>query len=139
GRVAGRGRAGPAPVPGHRRRLAHHPRAVSQGASAPGARPGGRLSMRPGGTARPSHLVRQTYTAARRTQGGPPASRGRQSLLRRVRNLEKREASMSKLVTLEAALAVLGAARKKAKAIGVAMNIAVVDDGGNLVAFARMD
>ena len=36
-------------------------------------------------------------------------------------------------------LAVIGAARKKATEMGVAMNIAVVDDGGNLVAFARMD
>ena len=46
---------------------------------------------------------------------------------------------MPKTVTLDAALAVLGAARKKATDVGVAMNIAVVDDGGNLVAFSRMD
>ena len=42
-------------------------------------------------------------------------------------------------VTLSAAQAVLEAARSKASEIGVPMNIAVVDDGGNLVAFARMD
>ena len=42
-------------------------------------------------------------------------------------------------VTLNAALAVIEAARKKAEKLGVMMNIAVVDDGGNLVAFARMD
>ncbi len=42
-------------------------------------------------------------------------------------------------VTLDAAEAVVDAARKRAEAIGVPMNIAVVDDGNNLVAFARMD
>ena len=42
-------------------------------------------------------------------------------------------------VTLSAALAVLGAARAKAQQIDVPMNIAVVDEGSNLVAFARMD
>ena len=42
-------------------------------------------------------------------------------------------------VTLDIGLAILAAARAKATEIGVAMNIAVVDEGGNLVAFARMD
>src|SRR5919108_2105274 len=42
-------------------------------------------------------------------------------------------------ITLSAAQAVLEGARAKATEIGVPMNIAVVDDGGNLVAFARMD
>jgi uncharacterized protein GlcG (DUF336 family) len=42
-------------------------------------------------------------------------------------------------VTLDTAHAVLDAARAKATEIGVPMNIAVVDQGGNLVAFARMD
>ena len=42
-------------------------------------------------------------------------------------------------VTLSAGQAVLEAAQAKATEIGVPMNIAVVDDGGNLVAFARMD
>ena len=42
-------------------------------------------------------------------------------------------------VTLDIVLAILQAARAKATEIGVAMNIAVVDEGGNLVAFARMD
>jgi uncharacterized protein GlcG (DUF336 family) len=42
-------------------------------------------------------------------------------------------------VTLGAAQPVLEAAQAKATEIGVPMNIAVVDDGGNLVAFARMD
>jgi uncharacterized protein GlcG (DUF336 family) len=42
-------------------------------------------------------------------------------------------------VTLEAAQAVVDAARAKADEIGVPMNIAVVDDGNNLTAFARMD
>ncbi len=45
----------------------------------------------------------------------------------------------TKPVTLGTALAVVEAARKRAEQVGVAMNIAVVDDGGNLVAFARMD
>jgi len=42
-------------------------------------------------------------------------------------------------VTLESAQAVVEAARKKAEEIGVPMNIAVVNDGNNLTAFARMD
>jgi uncharacterized protein GlcG (DUF336 family) len=42
-------------------------------------------------------------------------------------------------VTLSTGQAVLDAARTKATEIGVPMNIAVVDEGSNLVAFARMD
>jgi uncharacterized protein GlcG (DUF336 family) len=42
-------------------------------------------------------------------------------------------------VTLDAAQAVVDAARAKADEIGVPMNIAVVNDGNNLTAFARMD
>src|ERR1700716_4720123 len=42
-------------------------------------------------------------------------------------------------VTLDAALHVIANARREAEAIGVAMNIAVVDEGNNLVAFQRMD
>jgi uncharacterized protein GlcG (DUF336 family) len=42
---------------------------------------------------------------------------------------------MAKPVTL----AVIEAARKQAEALGVPMNVAVVDDGTNLVAFERMD
>jgi uncharacterized protein GlcG (DUF336 family) len=42
-------------------------------------------------------------------------------------------------VTLSAAQAVVEAARAKAEEIGVPMNIAVVDEGNNLTAFARMD
>ena len=45
----------------------------------------------------------------------------------------------ARTVTLSAGQAVLAAARAKATQIGVPMNIAVVDDGSNLVAFARMD
>jgi uncharacterized protein GlcG (DUF336 family) len=42
-------------------------------------------------------------------------------------------------ITLERARPVIDNARRKAEVIGVDMNIAVVDDGGNLVAFERMD
>ncbi|WP_051323627.1 GlcG/HbpS family heme-binding protein [Candidatus Solirubrobacter pratensis] len=42
-------------------------------------------------------------------------------------------------VSLDAARHVIDSARRAAEAIGVAMNIAVVDDGNNLVAFERMD
>jgi len=42
-------------------------------------------------------------------------------------------------VTLRCAQAVVHAARVKADGIGVPMNIAVVDEGNNLVAFSRMD
>lgn len=42
-------------------------------------------------------------------------------------------------LTLEGAQAVLSAALKHAQEIGVPMNIAVVDDGGHLLVFARQD
>jgi uncharacterized protein GlcG (DUF336 family) len=42
-------------------------------------------------------------------------------------------------MTLEAARAVVDAACAKAEDIGVPMNVAVVDEGNNLTAFARMD
>jgi glc operon protein GlcG len=42
-------------------------------------------------------------------------------------------------LTLEGARAVLEAAERRAKEIGVPMDIAVVDDGGHLFAFIRMD
>jgi glc operon protein GlcG len=42
-------------------------------------------------------------------------------------------------LTLEGAEAVLAAAKAHATRIGVPMNIAVVDDGGHLMAFARID
>ncbi|HVA93425.1 MAG TPA: heme-binding protein [Candidatus Dormibacteraeota bacterium] len=42
-------------------------------------------------------------------------------------------------LTLEGAEAALSAAKAHAISIGVPMNIAVVDDGGHLLAFARMD
>ena len=42
-------------------------------------------------------------------------------------------------LTLEGARAVLAAAEKHAQEIRVPMNIAVVDDGSHLLAFARMD
>jgi uncharacterized protein GlcG (DUF336 family) len=46
---------------------------------------------------------------------------------------------MADSVTLESAQAVVEAARQKADEIGVPMDIAVVDAGNNLTAFARMD
>lgn len=42
-------------------------------------------------------------------------------------------------VTLDQARGIVDAAREKAKEIDVPMNIAVVDAGNNLTAFARMD
>jgi glc operon protein GlcG len=42
-------------------------------------------------------------------------------------------------LTLEGARAILAAAEKKALEIKVPQNIAIVDDGGHLLAFARMD
>ncbi len=42
-------------------------------------------------------------------------------------------------ITLQQAQAVVDAALEKSKAIGVKMNLAVVDAGANLKAFARMD
>lgn len=42
-------------------------------------------------------------------------------------------------ITLDQAQVVIDAARDKAEGIGVPMNIAVVDAGANLTAFARMD
>ena len=46
---------------------------------------------------------------------------------------------MASEVTLEDARRVIAAAEKKAKEIGQHMNIAVADEGGNLVAHVRMD
>lgn len=42
-------------------------------------------------------------------------------------------------IGLEAARRIIAAAEKKAEEIGQPMNVAVVDDGGNLVAFERME
>jgi glc operon protein GlcG len=42
-------------------------------------------------------------------------------------------------LTLEGAEAALAAAKAHASQIGVPVNIAIVDDGGHLIAFARMD
>ncbi len=42
-------------------------------------------------------------------------------------------------LTLEGARAILAAAEKKAREINVPQNIAIVDEGGHLLAFARMD
>ncbi|PYS99990.1 MAG: cobalamin adenosyltransferase [Acidobacteria bacterium] len=42
-------------------------------------------------------------------------------------------------ISLDEAMRVISAARKKAEEIGVMQNIAVVDAGGNLAAFAHMD
>src|SRR5690242_8477138 len=47
--------------------------------------------------------------------------------------------SVAESVTLSTAQAVVEAAVARAEEIGVPMNIAVVDDGNNLTAFARMD
>jgi len=46
---------------------------------------------------------------------------------------------MEKRMTLENAVKVIAAAVKKAQEIAVPMNIAIVDEGNNLVAFQRMD
>lgn len=45
----------------------------------------------------------------------------------------------TKRVTLDAAQTITAAARQQGQDIGVPMNIAVIDEGNNLVAFARMD
>jgi uncharacterized protein GlcG (DUF336 family) len=46
---------------------------------------------------------------------------------------------MARLITLDQADAIVAACKQEAAAVGQPMNIAVVDDGGNLVAFAAMD
>jgi uncharacterized protein GlcG (DUF336 family) len=46
---------------------------------------------------------------------------------------------MSRNITLAQAEAIVAACKTEADAVGQPMNIAVVDDGGNLVAFAAMD
>jgi uncharacterized protein GlcG (DUF336 family) len=52
---------------------------------------------------------------------------------------EEKPQPMANGITLEQAYRVILAAKEKADEIGVMQNIAVVDEGGNLVAFARMD
>lgn len=51
----------------------------------------------------------------------------------------RKEVDVASGITLDEAQRVIAAARRKAEEIGVPMNIAVVDDGNNMVAFARMD
>ncbi len=51
---------------------------------------------------------------------------------------DEKTASAENGITLERAYQVVMAAREKAQKIGVMMNIAVVDEGNNLLAFARM-
>ena len=46
---------------------------------------------------------------------------------------------MARQITLAQAERILEACKAEAQSIGQPMNIAVVDDGGNLVAFAAMD
>jgi uncharacterized protein GlcG (DUF336 family) len=46
---------------------------------------------------------------------------------------------MARQITLDQAEAIVSACKREALAVGQPMNIAVVDDGGNLVAFAAMD
>lgn len=49
------------------------------------------------------------------------------------------ESKPTPTVSLTAASAVIDAAKKEAESLGVPMNVAVVDEGANLVAFIRMD
>lgn len=44
-----------------------------------------------------------------------------------------------KVITNRAAQRMIEAATKKAEELGIQVNIAIVDDGGHLVAFSRMD
>lgn len=46
---------------------------------------------------------------------------------------------MARQITLDQAQAIIAACRKEADSVGQPVNIAVVDDGANLVAFASMD
>jgi uncharacterized protein GlcG (DUF336 family) len=55
-----------------------------------------------------------------------------------IENDEKTTTAANVGITLERAYQVIMAAREKATEIGVKMNIAVVDEGNNLLAFARM-
>src|SRR5262245_43142559 len=77
----------------------------------------------------PTQGLYLTSSASRRT----PYRRPRQH----KRSL--REESAMSTVTLADARRVIGAAEKKANDIGQPMNIAVADEGGNIVAHARMD
>src|SRR4030066_998508 len=65
-------------------------------------------------------------------------------LIKRYYNIPTNSRGNTKMITvpkltLEDAKIILEGAEKKAKEIGVDMDIAVVDDGGNLLAFYRMD
>jgi uncharacterized protein GlcG (DUF336 family) len=52
---------------------------------------------------------------------------------------EQKPVPRSNGISLDEAMRIIAAARKKAEEIGVMQNIAVVDEGGNLTAFAHMD
>src|SRR3972149_3895205 len=65
-------------------------------------------------------------------------------LIKRYYNIPTNSRGNTKMITvpkliLEDAKIILEGAEKKAKEIGVDMDIAAVDDGGNLLAFYRMD
>lgn len=66
-------------------------------------------------------------------------ARSRWGTLRMGTCHEEGEDMAAQAVTLEVAERITAAARKKAAELSVAMNIAVVDAGSNLVSFARMD
>jgi glc operon protein GlcG len=68
------------------------------------------------------------------------------ALAARPASAEDRKPSTAPLITrgriqlnLAGAETVLAAARRKAEALGLKANIAIVDDGGQLLSFARMD
>ena len=74
-------------------------------------------------------LPRIALVSAALAAGSPPASAQEPPLVTRDRVQ----------LNLAGAEAVLAAAQKKAAALGLRCNVAVVDDGGHLLAFARMD
>ncbi len=82
-----------------------------------GDRPGGRAVARPGAAGEQTRAAVEPVS----TSEGPLIVRGRVEL------------------TLEGAIQVVHGAQAKARALGIKENIAVVDQGGHLVAFERMD
>lgn len=85
----------------------------------------------------PARRRAPTAASATAKTAKTPASKPRASTAKATRTASV-VAGPARL-TLAAADAVVAAARAEAEAIGQPMNIAVVDAGGHLVAFARMD
>lgn len=90
--------------------------------------------------ARATSAAKAPARATKAASAAKPAGRAAKASAAKAPSRAKAAAPVAPArLTLEAAEAVVAAAKAEAAKIGQPMNIAVVDAGGHLVAFARMD